>query len=124
MSDYISKYTGSEIDEAIGRIIDGLVGGEIPNFGTENAGKLVYIGENGEATILNIGTGLQIVDGVLSVIGGSSGGDPGDTETLAMSVDDDGHATLAGATLTVENGVGSLAGATLTVTADGSATIA
>lgn len=52
--------------------------GTIPNFGTENAGKLLYVGDDGEVSILAIGAGLQIVNGILSVIGGGTGGsDPG-----------------------------------------------
>lgn len=103
-------------------------------FGAENAGKLLYINSNGEATILVLGTGLQIVDGVLSVIGGSSGGgntgggdsgdDSGGTGAVELTVGNDGTATVAGATLTVTNGDGKLSGATLTVGANGDATIA
>ena len=102
-------------------------------FGAENAGKLLYINSDGEATILALGAGLQIVNGVLSVIGGSSGGgntggdsgdDSGGTGAVELTVDNDGNATVAGATLTVVDGVGSLSGATLTVAADGDATIA
>ena len=34
-------------------------------YGKENAGKLVYVGADGIATVLAIGEGLKIVDGVL-----------------------------------------------------------
>lgn len=114
--------------------------GRIPNFGTENAGKLMYIDATGEPNILTLGAGLQIAEGVLSVIGGSSGDgddgggdsggdsggeDPGDSDAVVeMTVDDDGNATVAGATLAVSDGDGSLSGATLTVDDNGDATIA
>ena len=73
-------------------------------FGAENAGKLLYINSDGEATILALGAGLQIKNGVLSVIGGStSGGDSGDdsggTGAVELTVDNDGNATVAGASL-------------------------
>lgn len=39
------------------------------NFGTENAGKLVYIGDDGNATVLDIGAGLKVINGVLMIDG-------------------------------------------------------
>lgn len=48
------------------------------NFDAENAGKLLFVGNDGAVSILAIGAGLQIVNGILSVIGGGTGGsDPG-----------------------------------------------
>ena len=38
-------------------------------FGTENAGKLIYVGEDGYSVGLTIGSGLKIVDGVLMLDG-------------------------------------------------------
>lgn len=37
------------------------------NYGEENAGKLLYVGADGYATVLALGTGLAIVDGVLTI---------------------------------------------------------
>lgn len=41
-------------------------GGNI-NYGAENAGKLLYVGADGFATVLALGAGLAIVDGVLTI---------------------------------------------------------
>jgi hypothetical protein len=37
------------------------------NYGSENAGKLLYVGSDGFATVLALGAGLTIVDGVLTI---------------------------------------------------------
>lgn len=68
---------GTVLTEAhLAHIEDGIASGW--NFGTENAGKLLFVGDDGAVSILAIGAGLQIVNGILSVVGGSAGGsDPG-----------------------------------------------
>lgn len=37
------------------------------NYGNENAEKLLYIGADGIVTVLTLGAGLAIVDGVLTL---------------------------------------------------------
>jgi hypothetical protein len=37
------------------------------NYGAENAGKLLYVGDDGKVTVLTLGTGLKIVNGVLTI---------------------------------------------------------
>jgi hypothetical protein len=44
----------------------GSSGGAI-NYGTENAGKLLYVGADGYATVLTLGIGFAIVNGVLTL---------------------------------------------------------
>jgi hypothetical protein len=41
-------------------------GGNV-DYGAENAGKLLYVGADGFATVLALGAGLAIVDGVLTI---------------------------------------------------------
>lgn len=41
-------------------------GGNV-NYGAENAGKLLYVGADGYATVLTLGAGLKIVNGVLTI---------------------------------------------------------
>ena len=45
------------------------------NLGMQHAGKLLYVSADGSVQPLTLGTGLQIVNGVLLVNGGTSGGD-------------------------------------------------
>lgn len=52
-------------------------------FGTENAGKLIYVGEDGYSIGLTIGSGLKIVDGVL-MLDGTVTPDTGEDETTAV----------------------------------------
>lgn len=119
MADYVSKHTGAVIDLCIDRVLNGEAG-TIPNFGTENAGKLLYVNNNGDVTILAIGEGLKIVNGVLSVTGGSAGG----SEAVEMSVDASGNATISGVALSVNaEGAATMTGATLKVETNGDAMI-
>ena len=37
------------------------------DYGAENAGKLLYVGADGFATVLTLGAGLAIVNGVLTI---------------------------------------------------------
>lgn len=39
--------------------------GTIPNFGVNNAGKVLYIDENGEPNLITLSPALYIADGVL-----------------------------------------------------------
>ena len=41
-------------------------GGNV-DYGEENAGKLLYVGADGTATVLTLGAGLAIVSGVLTI---------------------------------------------------------
>lgn len=41
-------------------------GGNV-DYGAENAGKLLYVGADGFATVLALGAGLAIVNGVLTI---------------------------------------------------------
>lgn len=50
----------------VGVFNDSTSGGNA-NYGAENAGKLLYVGSDGFATVLALGAGLAIVDGVLTI---------------------------------------------------------
>lgn len=52
-------------------------------FGTENAGKLIYVGEDGYSIGITIGSGLKIVHSVL-MLDGTVTPDTGDDETTAV----------------------------------------
>lgn len=56
-------------------------------FGSEDAGKLLYIGEDGSVQPLALGKSLEIVDGVLTVTGVTGGGETVTAEITANVVD-------------------------------------
>lgn len=69
-----------------------LVGSTTNNFGSENAGKLLYVSADGSIEVLSLGTGIEIVDGVLK----SNTTSTPSTENLKINaiVDDNGNMTL------------------------------
>lgn len=94
--------------------------GTIPSFSTENAGKLMYIDEQGEPKPLALSPVFYIADGVLNVnlLESIPRGE-------AMSVDESGNATISDSSITFEidtDGNATLSGATLTVDENGDAT--
>ena len=77
---------------------------------------LLYIASDGKITPLKLGKGLEIVNGVLNVVGGGN--------VTIIEVDADGNATISGAAFTVDDdGNATVASSTFTVDADGNATI-
>ena len=106
-------------------------------FGEENAGKLVVIGADGKLIPITLGSEFEIVDGVLRINGQIAPPDepdvpdepdePSEPEPpveVVLTVDQDGNATLDGATVTVaEDGTGTMENATLTVDEDGNGMI-
>ena len=85
-------------------------------YGTENAGMLLYIGDDGVAKPLALGSGLELVNGVLSVTGGS---------VVSVTVGEDGDMIIEGVTLTVDElGNAIIDSEKLTVDENGNATIA
>ena len=69
---YNSAYTGQEIDAALAKARSMPNHSFTPDTALQYAGQLLYVGADGKILPLMIGTGLQIVNGVLNVIGGSS----------------------------------------------------
>jgi hypothetical protein len=59
------------------------------HYSADDAGKLLYISADGKAIPLALGDGLQIVDGVLHVLGGGSA-------MVTLTVDAEGHADITG----------------------------
>ncbi len=53
---YLEQLVEKEVNEAL-------------TFGTENTGKLLYVGDDGISAVLAIGAGLKIVNGVLIIDG-------------------------------------------------------
>lgn len=87
------------------------------SYPQDDAGKLLYISADGKAIPLALGDGLQIVDGVLHVIGGGSA-------MVTLTVDAEGHATLNGAALTVDaEGHADITGGDIASDSSGDATI-
>lgn len=87
-----------------------------PSFGEENAGKLVYIGQDGKMLPLEIGFGLEITDGVLRVTAAVT-----PEETVEFSQQEDGSVTVHGVDF-VQQEDGSILwdGASFSETTDGS----
>lgn len=98
--------TASKTTKGLVRIGDGLtMAGEVlnaevrkkdledltPSFGEENAGKLVYIGQDGKLLPLEIGFGLEITDGVLRVTAAVT-----PEETVEFSQQEDGAILVQG----------------------------
>lgn len=95
-------------------VMDGTIG-SIP--GEENVGKLLYIGTDGQILPLALGSGLEIVDGVLTV--NAAGG-----AIVSLTVDSEGNAVLEGAPLSVDaDGSAVIKSAALIVDEYGNATI-
>lgn len=87
------------------------------DYGAAAAGMLLYVGSDGRPIPLALGDGLQIVDGVLHVLGGGSA-------VVTLTVDAEGHATLSGATLTVDaEGHAEITGGDIASDSSGDATI-
>ena len=87
------------------------------HYGADDACKLLYISADGKAIPLVLGDGLQIVDGVLHVLGGGSA-------MVTLTVDAEGHATLNGAALTVDaEGHADITGGDIASDSSGDATI-
>lgn len=98
-----------------------VMNGTIPSFSTANAGKLMYIDENGEPKPLALSPAFNITNGVLNVTL---------LDTIprgeVMSVDENGNATISGSDVSWSidmDGNATLSGATLTVDENGDATI-
>ncbi|MBQ5607873.1 MAG: hypothetical protein IIU86_02495, partial [Oscillospiraceae bacterium] len=92
--------------KAVGDAISKLSGGNA-NYGAENAGKLLYVGADGFATVLALGAGLAIENGVLILTGNSQGilvNDDGEgnvtVSNLAVTDDGNGNVTVTGVTVT------------------------
>lgn len=87
------------------------------NHGSQNAGKLMYIGADGTLVPLALGAGLEIRDGVLVVTATGA-------VAAEITVDEAGNAIVTGATMTVdEAGNATFTGAVLTVDEAGNATL-
>lgn len=90
------------------------------NHGSQNAGKLMYIGADGTLIPLALGAGLEIRDGVLVVTGSA----PETGEDIGFTALEDGSIMISGVEF-IEQADGSvlLAGATFAEQADGSVLI-
>lgn len=95
----------------------GLAGEGLPTTTAADANKLYYVDETGKASVLKLGDGLAIIDGVLVLTGAVA-------ESVSFTENADGSVTLEGVTFT-ENDDGSvtLEGATMTEQDDGSVLI-
>ena len=69
---YNSAYTGLEIDAAIARARSIPNHAFTPDTAAQFAEHLLYIASDGKITPLKLGKGLEIVDGVLNVVGGGN----------------------------------------------------
>lgn len=113
---YNSAYTGPEIDAAIAKARSMPNHAFTPDTAAQFHSFLLYIASDGKITPLQLGAGLEIVDGVLNVTVSAA--------VATLEVDADGNATISGAAFTVdENGNATIASSTFTVDAEGNATI-
>lgn len=113
---YNSAYTGPEIDAAIAKARSIPLHAFTPDAAASYAGTLLYIAADGRITPLQLGKGLEIVDGVLNVTVSAA--------VATLEVDADGNATITGAEFTVDDeGNATIAGSTFTIDAEGNATI-
>lgn len=102
--------------------VDATESAGLPTFGAEDAGKLLYIAEDGTVRPLTLGKGLEIVDGVLTL--NINAGSTPDGENVEVIVDDDGilHVYRGGAEVYAvvdDDGVVSWPGIALIVDDDG-----
>lgn len=75
---------------------------ELIAFGAEYAGQILAVGADGSITPLQLGAGLEIVDGKLAVTGGAGGGD--DTSQIFYTSDGSVFRTVDDAILYVTGG--------------------
>lgn len=90
----------------------------LPTFGKEDAGKLLYIAEDGKVRPLTLGPGLEVADGALRLKIAAAG------EGMAITVDADGiqHVSLDGVEIPMQvdgDGYAYWPGLTASVDADG-----
>ena len=69
---YNSAYTGPEIDTAIAKARSTPNHAFTPDTAAQFADYLLYIASDGKITPLKLGKGLEIVNGVLNVVGGGN----------------------------------------------------
>ena len=131
--DYV--YTETEIKSfsALEKRVEDIEKGLFPggNFSEDHAGKLVFIGADGTLLPLTLGNEFEIRDGVLRIKGQithpDEPGSPDEPEPpveVVLTVDQDGNATLSGATLTVAlDGAGTITDAAVSVDDNGNGMI-
>ena len=100
-------------------------------FGSENAGKLVFIGADGKLVPLKLGNEFEIADGVLRIKGQitppevpDTPEEPDEPAEVVLTIDKEGNATLSGATLNVSlDGEGTITDADIIVDDNGNGMI-
>lgn len=120
-ADYVYTETETKTYKALEDRIKALEQGGGGSYGSENAGKLLYVASDGRSAPLDLGAGLEIRDGVLFVTGAH--GEPDiPMPDVNFSVNDDGSVVIQGATFTVDDEGNAIIGG-LAVDADGHAVI-
>ena len=122
---YTSSYTGTQIDTGVGKALT------MPEFNSGftdktasmYAGQLLFVDGTGKISPISLGAGLQITNGVLSVIGGGGSGGGGDSGEISFAVDENGNATISGAALTVDGNGNATIPVDIAVDAYGNASI-
>lgn len=109
----------AQIMEILNQLLDS------SGFGAENAGKLVVIGTDGSLIPLTLGNEFEIINGVLRIKGQiTPPNEPEQPVEVALTVDQDGNATLDGASITIDaEGAATLENAKITVDENGNGII-
>lgn len=122
---YYLSHTGTQIDTGVGKALS------MPEFNSGftdktasmYAGQLLFIDGTGKISPISLGAGLQITNGVLSVIGGGGSGGGGDSGEISFAVDGNGNATISGTTFNVDDDGNATISGEIAVDANGNALI-